>query len=220
LEDRSLEVKVGSSPPADRNGQAGSAARDERTILMSRAAMDPYETILASLDLPADRLRRLKELMVAREESAGDAEALSKENRLDPENAAIAQAKAEAAFDQEITDAVGPPNDRKVLEMLSLAPQLADINQTVGSDLAAMDDPLTAEQLLQLAHAYQDAFASLPIVAPSSSDRTSGFDPPTGLAAADQRILARESALLTPPQLEILQLELAKTTTVYAKASQ
>jgi hypothetical protein len=219
-EGRSMEVKFGSTPPAERKGHAGSAARDERTILMSREAMDPDETVLASLDLPPDRLRRLKELIVAREESAGDAEALSKEHRLDPGNTAIARTEAEAAFDQEIADVVGSPNDRKVFAMLSLAPQLADINQTVGSDLAAMDDPLTAEQLLQLAHAYKDAFASPPTGAPAFIDRTAGFDPQTGLAYADQRILARASAVLTPQQLDILQIGLAKTTVVYAKATQ
>jgi hypothetical protein len=217
---RSLEAKSGSPLPAGRKGQAGSAVRDERTILMSREAMAPYETILASLDLAPDRLRRLQELIVAREESAGDAEELAKEHRLDPGNAAIAQAEAEAAFDQEMTDVVGSPNDRKVREMLSLAPQLADINQTVGSDLAALDDPLTAEQLLQLARAYKDAFASPPTDEPASVDRTAGFDSQTGLASADQRILARESALLAPPQLEILQIDLAKTTTAYVKATQ
>jgi hypothetical protein len=208
-------------------GSAGAAARvdrrraspeDERTILLSHEAMERYATILASLHLPPERLRRLRDLIVEREESAGDAEALAKDYWLDPADAATARAKAEADFDRAITDVAGLSGGQEILEMLSLTPQLADITGTVDHELAAMGSPLTADQLLALARAYKNAFAPSARTGQSPFDRTEGFDPQTGLAGADREILARASGRLTPEQLEVLRNDLAKTSTAYAAA--
>jgi len=179
--------------------------------------MEPYAAILTALALPADRLLRLQQLIVEREASAWDAKELSKDYRLGPENASIARAEAEAAFDQEITAVIGYPNDQKVWQMLSLSPQLADIQQTVGRDLGRIGAPLTADQTLQLAQVYKDVYAPPPVPSGASFDRTAGFDSAAGLSAADRQALARASALLTPEQLPVLQEHLSKLTTAYVQ---
>ncbi len=181
--------------------------------------MEPYETILAALELPQDRLQRLRELIVEWQESAGDAAELSKDKRLDPAEASMARAQSEGTFDQQIADVVGHPNDEAVLEMLSLTPQLANISGSVSKDLVAAGVPLTADQSLRLADAYKEVYAVPPEGAGSSSDRTSGFDPQTGLAAMDRQVMVRASTFLEPSQLEILQMNLAKKAAAYAMAS-
>jgi hypothetical protein len=219
VEELSSAETLKPAPPAYRTSQSRGVVRDERAILMSREAMEPYETILDALGLPQDRLQRLKELIVEWQESAGDAAELSKDYRLDPANASTARAQAEGAFDDEIADVVGHPHDATVLEMLSLTPQLANINGSVGRDLVAAGVPLSADQSLQLAEAYKETYAVPAGGAGPSSGRTAGFDPQTGLAAVDRQVLMRASRFLTSSQMEIVQTSLAKKSAAYAMAS-
>jgi hypothetical protein len=206
--------------PVDRRAEADQRFdRSQRADFAPRESTEPYVTILDSLGLSQDQLQQLRELILERQESAGDAAELSKDYGLDPGNASIAQTQAEQAFDQQITEIVGHLNDQTVVEMLSLTPQLADINGSVGKDLGAAGVPLTAEQSLQLADAYKKTYVAPSGGAGSPFDRTSGFDPQTGLAAADREVLARASLFLTPSQLGIVQVSVAKRATAYAMAS-
>jgi hypothetical protein len=206
-----------SAPSADHISQWLSVAPVERAILISHEAMEPYEAILASLNLPPDRLRRLQELIVEREESAGDVEDLSKEYRASPDSTEIARAEAAVVFEREMADIVGDPNGQKVRQMLSLKPQLEQVVHTVGRDLVQSGASLNAYQLLQLAQIYKDSYVGPPTSLPV--DRTAGFDTQTGLGDADRQTGARASVFLTPEQLDILRVNLADMTTTAAHAS-
>lgn len=185
-----------------------------RRSRMSHEAMEPFETILASLNLPPDRLLRLQELIVEREESAQDAEALSKDYWMSPGSTAIARAQAAAAFDQEMANVAGDANIQKIRQMLSLRPQLEQIVQKVGRDLDLSGAPMNADDLLQLAQIYKDSYA--PPMERGFVNRMANFDSKTGLGDIDRQTLARAAALLTPGQLDVLRIDLAMTTTIYA----
>jgi hypothetical protein len=217
VENRTSENSPKSAPSEDHVSQWLSVSPVARTILMSHEAMEPYEAILASLNLPPDRLRRLQELIVEREESANDVDDLSKEYRVEPASTAIARADAVAASDREMADIVGEPNGQKVRQMLSLKPQLEQVVHSVGRDLAQGGAPLNADNLLQLAQIYKDSYA--PPLERGFLDRTAGFDSETGLGDADRQTLARASVFLTPEQMDVLRMNLAATTTTYANAS-
>jgi hypothetical protein len=217
VEYRASENSPNSAPSEDHVSQWLGVSPVARAILMSHEAMEPYEAILASLNLPPDRLRRLQELIVEREESASDVEDLSKEYRVEPASTAIARGEAAAASDREMAAIVGEPNGQKVRQMLSLKPQLEQVVHSVGRDLVQSGAPLNADDLLQLAQIYKDSYA--PLLEHGLLDRTAGFDSETGLGDADRQTLARASVFLTREQLDILRMNLAATTTTYANAS-
>lgn len=204
------------TPAADHFADWLSVSPVQRKSGMSPEAMAPYDTILASLHLSPDRLLRLQELIVERRESAQNAESLSKDERLSPENTALLHRQAEADFDQELAEIAGEANAPKVLQMLSLEPQLAEIVQTIGQELALTGKPLKADQTLQLAQIYKDIYAP---ATEGLVDRTAGYDPRTGLAATDRQTLDRAASILTPAQFDLLEANLAKTTAAYANGS-
>jgi len=185
-----------------------------RAQLMSREAMAGYEPILAALDLSPSQHRRLKQLIVERAESASDADQLGKENRLSSAQTLFLRNEAEASFDQQSEAIVGSANFQVVRKMLQLAPQLAEIADSVGRELARAGSPLDADQMLQLAQLYKMVYASDP--AGRAVDRKDGFDAAMELSHIDRQTLAQASALLTPAQRDTLQRPLATTITSYA----
>ena len=212
---RAVEKPPSATPFADHYAEWLSVSPVQRKSWMSPEAMEPYEAILASLHLTPDRLLRLRELIVEREESAQTAESLAKDENVNAENTALLHREAEALFDRELAEIAGDSNLQKVQQMLSLEPQLAQIVQTLGRDLVLLGAPLNADQLLALAQIYKDAYA------PSSRglfNRTAGFDLETGLATADRQVLTQAAAILGPKQLDLLEADLARTTTAYAEA--
>ena len=155
---------------------------------MSREAMAPFEAILAALNLPPDRSLRLKELIVERGESGGDALELSKDGKIGPEDAAKVRDEAESFFEQKIEEVAGAANVKRIEQMLSLTPQLEQVVQTVGQDLEGSEVPLTTDQTLQLAQIYKDTYAAPQTGSGFPPDRTAGFDPQTGLGMPTGRL--------------------------------
>ena len=207
--------------PVQEDGRRKSAETDSvdewirvsprRAHLMSTEAMAGYEPIFAALDLSPSQLRRLKQLIVERAESASDADQLGKENRLSPAQTLFVRNEAEASFNSELEQVVGPENFPVVREMMQLAPQLADIADSIGRELARTDSPLDADQMLQLARLYKIAYARNPATGPAV--RSPDFDPKTELDYVDRKILVRASGLLKPEQLDVLRRGFAVTST-------
>jgi hypothetical protein len=194
--------------------------RDQRAAVLRVQIQDVYEPILRTLGLAPGRLLRLKELLVERQQSAEDVEEFAKDQRLGPAGAALALAEAEAPADQEIAELAGGQNAVKVQQMLAVSPQLAEIHNGVGADLAFIGLPLEGDQALGLARIFQEVYAKPPAAGDLPNRRTDGFDPISGLAAADREALALAAPLLSPDQSRVLQSHLAAATVRYSLAGQ
>lgn len=198
-----LSANDGETSVNDQNDAWLRISPARRAALLSSEAMAPYEPIFASLRLSTVQLRRVKEIIVERAESASDVEDLAKENLLRPAETSALRADAEAFFDRRLEEIAGTENARVLHLMLELAPQLEELSRLMASNPDGTASPLSANQLLALAQIYKNAFSVNASGAPA--DRTRGFDAQTGLGEKDRKALESAAMVLDPAQLDRLR---------------
>jgi hypothetical protein len=167
-----------------------------------------YGDVLATLNLSADQLANLKNLMIDREEALLDARDASKNLPAAESRAAIFQAEDEV--NKEIDALVGPG----VMSQFASTAEVYAIGRTIqsqeGMDFTAAGLPLSAEQVSALADIYANFQIPERLKGTPDFDKLVGApaDPVTGLTPLNQALLAQAAQVLSPAQLPILRQSL------------
>lgn len=165
-----------------------------------RNALRQYHQGMIALNLPAEQLARLKELIVEKSMSLSDAQEAAKEAGFGPGRPETAKAMSEVAkvMDEAIVSLIGKESFEK-LEALRGHGNHSNA-QSHELDMWDAGVPLSAEQSQSL------AFRLRSVVAPKN--RPPGYytvDPKTHLSPADYEFFKQAALMLSPTQLQILE---------------
>jgi hypothetical protein len=155
-----------------------------------------YGYAIASLHLPPSSAAELRELLTARREAAVDGRDAAIQVGLAGPQVNLAVEQSLDAFTDQIKQLVGLD---VYYGQLELAPTIsackALLDNTVGVDLAAKDEPLTNDQMYSLAHDYVDA-----AYGPAASSQPQATDPGSTLTPQYQALLDHVSSGVSPSQ--------------------
>lgn len=164
-----------------------------------RRVMAEWGDGLTNLNLTADQLGQLKNLLVERIMSDTDAASAAREAGLLPGSAASNEAikQASDAVEKQIVDLIGADGKAKLDEgqgVTVFKQQVAFMYQTDFTDAGV---PMTSDQSFGLAQ----------LLSVMAKNRPTGEipDPATGLTSYDEQLLTQAAPILSAAQLEILK---------------
>jgi hypothetical protein len=179
--------------------------RRERLREISRQ----YGEAFAKMNLPADRLAKLKELLLARDDSASDAWAVAKKSGLALPEAEVAGTQAASEVEDEIKGLFGMDAYNQLEEARAANGTKLSILLGVGQDMSGAGVPLSTDQVGALTQIYREV--QNPEKNPTASALLeSPADAQTGLTPLNQAIVDRASQVLSPAQFTVLQQSLAE----------
>jgi hypothetical protein len=159
-----------------------------------------YGDELTKLNLSADELAKVKNLLVERQEASMDAREAGLQAGLDRRTVNQATQAAAAEVNNEIKADIG----QDAFMQLEQSGQSGMVKQMIGNqlgvDLSAAGFPLTNDQLSSLAAIYAQAIRPVAGLPPGRA-----IDPETGLNPASQATLDQAARILTPSQLPLLR---------------
>jgi hypothetical protein len=166
-----------------------------------------YGLLFQELDLPPDRLDRLKNLLVQRQTEVFDSGNAARDRGKTPQNdrdsfRAELQQGVQAA-DARIAALLGPDLYRQYVDYNSALPRWFTANQLADS-LRSTPTPLTAPQARRLVEALADSEISNPAPGPLSIAAGSGQFPAPFPTRPDTRVREEAAGFLSPPQMAAL----------------
>ena len=171
-----------------------------RMAILRHDALRQYSDRLASLHLPAEQLARLKDLLVERSLSYGDAAEAARAAGLADGSPAYNKATsgAQAEVDTEIASLIGKDTEKQLIGGSQYKYQVDNLNvQLAGTGSQLTPDQSQALETLM----YQ-------VNQGNKTSRTASFyqpDPATGLTGADQQLIDQAGAVVSPPQVQALR---------------
>jgi hypothetical protein len=177
-----------------------------------RNTLRQFGPALAKLNLPPERLAKLKALLVERGMSSYDAQQAAEAAGLKQGTPGWrdAMTQATAAAEQDITNLMGTNGTSFVQRLQAQANFQNQVENTYAPDFADQGAALSSEQAAALAQAMSDANYA----GKSTADRPANYnqvDPTTGLTPHESRVLQSAAASLTPAQIEIYKADLLQS---------
>lgn len=171
-----------------------------------------YGSGLSALNLPADQLAQLKNLLVERQMGAIDTEQAAMAAGLEPGSPAWQTAIQQASQDVEhqIASILGSNADATLAQMQARANIQTQVQNSYAYDFADAGLPLTGDQTNGLVQAMADANYA----GKDTSTRPADYnvaDPTTGLSPHDDRIINNATPVLSPAQIQLLAAEQAES---------
>jgi hypothetical protein len=169
-----------------------------------RYMLAQFGKVMASLNLPPDKLARLKDLLTEKSMSQSDAMAAARSAGLQPGmpdfDRAITASVAE--IDQQIAAMIGPGGQAAFRESQLVAQTAAVVAREFQPDFMDAGVPLTPEQSSSLSQLLTDN-GSRAYYASQNVSRT--VDPTTWLSPANSLMLAQAANILSPSQLAVFE---------------
>ncbi len=156
--------------------------------------------IVASMNLPPDKVARLWELLAERAESSSDAVDAAQKAGIPEHDWPLAWHEAEDEIDAQITNLIG--SDNYALMQSPAASEVPTVNVDLGREFEADGLPLTPHQIAALAQAY--AGVHLPEYLGSHGAPIQTPDPATGLTPILQTVIDQAKSSLSASQISIL----------------
>jgi RNA polymerase sigma factor (sigma-70 family) len=164
-----------------------------------RTVLKQYGDALAALNLPPEKLAKLKELMVLETEIDEDAKDAARAAGLTGESSQKAVRQARNGVHEEIKALLGDQATTQLAREALAGPHKPRIEDTFAIDLKASGMPLSPEQVTSLALGFRDVIRTF-----EPKDRLADPpDPRTGLTPLQQALLDRYAQHLTPAQLQV-----------------
>jgi len=169
-----------------------------------RYMLAQFGTALASLNLPTDKLARLKDLLTEKSMSQSDAMAAARSAGLQPGTPDYNQAinAAVGEIDQQIAALIGSSGQAAFKESQSVAQTAAVVARDFQTDFTDSGVPLSPEQSRNLSQLLTDNGSRAYYAAQNVSRN---IDPTTWLSPANSLMLAQAADILSPAQLEIFE---------------
>jgi hypothetical protein len=163
-----------------------------------------YGDGLDKLNLPPEKLAKLKDLLVEQQMSSLDAQQAAEAAGLERTSPAWRKAMNQASQEvqQDITDLLGPGGQKTLQQIRTQTSFQTQIQNNFAPDFADAGVALTPDQSAGLAEAM--AGPSLPGKVPAGYNDP---DPATGLTPHQEQILTAASQVLTPAQLQIFKAD-------------
>jgi RNA polymerase sigma factor (sigma-70 family) len=164
-----------------------------------RTVLKQYGDALSGLNLPSEKLAKLKDLMVLETEIDEDAKDAASAAGLTGENLRKAVRQARNGVHEEIRALLGDQATTQLAREALAGPHKRQIEDTFAIDLKVSGIALSPEQVTALALGFRDVVRTF-----EPKDRLA--DPPdlrTGLTPVQQALLDRYAQHLTPAQLQV-----------------
>jgi hypothetical protein len=163
-----------------------------------RDVLKENREMFSHLNLPAEKLEKLKDMLVEKRLSEMDAVDAATRNGMDSLGILAARKRAQSESDEEIESYLGPAGFREWRQ--AEAVQVYQTNEAVQDiviDTNDMGAPMTNDQTWKLKEAFH--------ASAQESFGTNQLDPSTGLRPSDQDQLARAASFLSPAQVQALR---------------
>ncbi len=175
---------------------------------MRRNVERMYGDTLATLNLPADQLAKLKGLLAEKQMSSIDAiqaaEAAGIERGTPEWQDAIKQAAQDT--EQQISAIMGPNADNTLAQLQMKVSFQNQVQNNYAADFANAGAPLSPDQ----SHALVQALSDANYAGKDTTNRPANYnevDPTTGLTPHDSRIVEAAAQSLSPAQIQVLKTD-------------
>jgi hypothetical protein len=163
-----------------------------------------FGAALAQLNLPPEKLQKLRELLAARANAAKDARDVGQRQGLEGDDLKAAVSAAVDEVNRELVDLIGQDHLTSLIQAQKANETATMLRDQVGPEFESTGVPLTSAQWEQLTNLYLESMK-----ASSGSTHLSlniePVDPKTGLTPTYERMLAKASGFLSPNQIPVIK---------------
>lgn len=178
----------------------------------NRMVQKVWGRALENMSLPAEKLGRMKELLVERWESMQDAHDISVATGA-TKNSQLKGAidRVNADWDADLRKAVDSDEYAKIRTMVDAVTYFSTVETVYAAEFAFHGAPLAPSQVWPFATALYEIYDSK--ANPQAARmRIEAIDAATGLSALDRQALVRVTPILTSAQIEFLKVKLRTNT--------